>query len=154
MKRTPEQEAQEQKKYYIVEADALPEVFIKVAHAKELIKTGKAATVAAAAAVTGISRSAYYKYQGAIRPFQDLERGRIVTFQMLLCDRTGILSSVLSVFAGSGANILTIYQGIPANGTASVTISAGTEDMACEMEDLLTRIRMLEGVVKIDITAA
>ena len=32
-------------KYYIVEASALPEVFLKVAEAKRLLQTGEAATV-------------------------------------------------------------------------------------------------------------
>ena len=44
-------------KYYIVEASALPEVFLKVAEAKRLLTTGEAATVNDAALMTGISRS-------------------------------------------------------------------------------------------------
>ena len=32
-------------KYYIVEASALPEVFVKVAEAKRLLSTGEASTV-------------------------------------------------------------------------------------------------------------
>ena len=48
-------------KYYIVEASALPEVFLKVAEAKRLLSTGEAATVHAATKLTGISRSAFYK---------------------------------------------------------------------------------------------
>ena len=32
-------------KYYIVEASALPEVFLKVAEAKRLLSTGEASTV-------------------------------------------------------------------------------------------------------------
>ena len=46
-------------KYYIVEASALPEVFLKVAEAKRLLSTGEAATVNAATKLTGISRSAF-----------------------------------------------------------------------------------------------
>ena len=53
-------------KYYIVEAKALPEVFLKVAEAKWLLETGGAATVNEAAKLTGISRSAFYKYRDAI----------------------------------------------------------------------------------------
>ena len=47
-------------KYYIVEAAALPEVFLKVAEAKRLLSTGEVATVNDAARITGISRSAFY----------------------------------------------------------------------------------------------
>ena len=44
-------------KYYIVEAAALPEVFLKVAEAKRLLSTGEAETDNEAARITGISRS-------------------------------------------------------------------------------------------------
>ena len=46
-------------KYYIVEASALPEVFLKVAEAKRLLATGEATTVNQAAKMTDISRSAF-----------------------------------------------------------------------------------------------
>ena len=46
-------------KYYIVEATALPEVFLKVAEAKRLLQTGEASTVNDATQMTGISRSAF-----------------------------------------------------------------------------------------------
>ena len=46
--------------YYIVEASALPEVFLKVAEAKRLLSVGEASTVNEATRITGISRSALY----------------------------------------------------------------------------------------------
>ena len=66
-------------KYYIVEASALPEVFLKVAEAKRLLSTGEATTVNEATRMTDISRSAFYKYRDAILPFQNLMTGRIIT---------------------------------------------------------------------------
>ena len=58
-------------KYYIVAADALPEVFIKVAEAKRMMQTGEAATVGAATRMAGISRSAVYKYKDSVQPCND-----------------------------------------------------------------------------------
>ena len=89
-------------KYYIVEAQALPEVFLKVAEAKWLLETGEVATVNDAARATGISRSAFYKYRDSISPFQNLMAGRILTFQLLLRDMTGLLSSILTIFCRFG----------------------------------------------------
>ena len=125
-------------KYYIVEAKALPEVFLKVAEAKWLLETGEATTVNEAARATGISRSAFYKYRDAIAPFQNLMAGRILTFQFILRDVTGLLSSILTIFAQFGANILTINQTIPTNGCASVTISAETTNMSSGVEEAAT----------------
>ena len=93
-------------KYYIIEASALPEVFIKVAEAKRLLTVGEAATVNEATQMTGISRSAFYKYRDAVLPFRNMMSGRVVTFQLLLHDEPGALSSILSVFTQSKANIL------------------------------------------------
>ena len=113
-------------KYYIVEATALPEVFLKVAEAKRLLSTGAAATVNDAAKLTGISRSAFYKYRDSVFPFQNMMAGRIITFQLLLHDEPGILSSILQTFAAHKANILTINQTIPSGGCAAVTVTAET----------------------------
>ena len=47
-------------KYYIVAADALPEIFVKVAEAKCMMQTGEVSTVGEATRRVGISRSAFY----------------------------------------------------------------------------------------------
>ena len=140
-------------KYYIVEAKALPEVFLKVAEAKWLLETGEVATVNDAARATGISRSAFYKYRDSISPFQNLMAGRILTFQLLLRDMTGLLSSILTIFAQFGANILTINQTIPTNGCASVTISAETTNMTDGEEEMVRALGAISGVLKAEILA-
>ena len=140
-------------KYYIIEASALPEVFLKVAEAKRLLESGEATTVGEATKLTGISRSAFYKYRDAMMPFQNLMAGRIITFQLTVKDRTGVLSGILSIFAYNGANILTINQNIPTNGCAIVTISAETGELHITVEELLKRMSNISGVVKAEIVA-
>ena len=100
-------------KYYIVEASALPEVFLKVAEAKRLLSTGEASTVNEATRMTDISRSAFYKYRDSVLPFQNMMTGRIITFQLLLHDEPGLLSELLHVFAQAKANIITINSIVP-----------------------------------------
>ena len=65
----------------------------------------------------------------------------------------GVLSSVLAVFANTGANILTINQSIPINGTALVTISAETTGMLISSEELLSNIHDTGGVKKVEVIA-
>ena len=139
--------------YYIVEASVLPEIFRKVVETRRLLDTGEAETVNQAVRITGISRSAFYKYKDAVRPFQDMLHGRIVTFQLLLKDVPGLLSQVLNCFAGSGANILTINQGIPSNGSAVVTVNAETSGMEGSLQKLLEEIAGLKGVIRGEILA-
>ena len=143
-----------QPKYFVVEAQALPEVFLKVAEAKRMLETGEVETVNRATQLAGISRSAFYKYKDAVRPFNDMKTGRIITFYTMLKNNPGVLSDVLSIFAGSGANILTINQSIPTNGCAAVTISAETSEMQESIEEMMARALALEGVVRFDILAA
>lgn len=140
-------------KYYIVEASALPTVFLKVAEAKRLLSTGEAGTVNEATRMTDISRSAFYKYRDAVLPFQNMMTGRIITFQLLLHDEAGMLSSILSIFSERKANIITINSIVPTNGCAVVTISAETMDLTVTLEDMLREIRAASGVFKAEILA-
>ncbi len=140
-------------KFYIVAAEALPEIFIKVAEAKRMLQSGEVDTVGAATRMVGISRSAFYKYKDAVQPFNNMKVGRIITFYTMLKDNPGVLSNVLSIFADSGANILTINQSIPTNGCAAVTISAETSDMAETLEELIGQVSSADGVIKFEILA-
>ena len=140
-------------KYYLVAAEALPEIFIKVAEAKRMMQSGEVDTVGAATKMVGISRSAFYKYKDSVQPFNDMKSEHIITFYAMLKDTAGVLSRVLSVFAASGANILTINQSIPTNGCAALIVSAETSDMEESLEQLLGQVANLEGVVKFEILA-
>lgn len=140
-------------KYYLVSADALPEVFVKVTQAKELLETGAAHTVAEAVERVDLSRSAFYKYKDAIRPFRDMKRDSIVTFSAILYDKPGVLALLLTIFTESGANILTINQSIPTDGAALVTISVTTENMAVGTEELMNRLQAAQGVITVEILA-
>jgi len=140
-------------KYYIIESTALPDVILKVAEAKRLLETGEVTTVNEATRRLEISRSAFYKYRDAISPLQDMMTGRIVTFQFMLHDVPGILSTILGLYAKYACNILTINQTIPTNGSALVTISAETHNMSISMEELLSVLSSTAGVVKAEILA-
>ena len=140
-------------KYFIVEADAMPEIFRKVAEAKRLLETGEETTVNGATRAVGISRSAFYKYKDSVQPFNDMKSEHIITFYAMLKDNVGMLSKVLGVFATSGANILTINQSIPTNGCAAVTISAETSEMEETLEQLISDVSSLEDVIKFEILA-
>ena len=142
-----------QPKYYIIEASALPEIFIKVAEAKRLLTTGEVATVNEATKRMDISRSAFYKYRDAILPFQNMMKGRIITFQLMLHDEPGVLSALLMVYANQKANVLTINSIIPTNGHALVTISAELTDVAVSLEELLAELGGTPGVIKAEIIA-
>lgn len=143
----------EKPRYYLVEASALPEIFLKVAEAKRLLETGAVKTVNEAAQRTGISRSAFYKYRETVLPFQNAMTGRVITFQLLMHDEPGSLSSVLSVFAEHNANLQSINSIMPTNGSGILTISAETINVTVPLEELLRQLRESRGVIKAEILA-
>ncbi len=146
-------EQSQKPKYFIVESTVLPEIYLKVAEAKRLLETGEERTVNAATRRSGISRSAFYKYKDAIRPFQDMLHGRIVTIQILLRNEPGALSSVLNLLADQGGNVLTINQAIPNGSAAAVTVGLETGGLAGGLEELLAELRARPGVVRCEVLA-
>ena len=131
----------------------MPEVFLKVAEAKQLLQTGVVSTVNEATKLTGISRSAFYKYRDSVLPFQNMMHGRVITFQFLLQDKQGLLSSLLSLFADQKVNIQTINSIVPTNGCALLTISAETIELEAPLEDFLQQLSKVPGVIKAEIIA-
>ena len=134
-------------KYFIVEAEAMPEIFRKVAEAKRLLETGEQKTVNGAAQAVNISRSAFYKYKDCIF---DSENGReVITVMATLRDETGALQSLLAGISAAGASIVTINQSTPENGAALVAVTIRTDTMQMTPEELtekLSRQRMVVGV--------
>ncbi len=141
-------------KYYIVEASALPEIFLKVAEAKRLLATGEASNVNEAAKMMGISRSAFYKYRDAVQPFRNMNNSRIITFQFLLRDQPGALSAILATFVQQHTNLLTVNSITPSNGCAIVTVSAETSTSNASVDEMMRTFQQTPGVIKAEVLAA
>ena len=138
------------KQYFLVDADALPEIFSHVVAAKRLLADGKAANTSEAVRMAGISRGAFYKYRDAVFPYASVVERSIITVQAMLADQPGVLMAFVSAFYDMGANILTINQNIPVGGIAVVSISARTDSMSEKVTVLLERLRRIKGVQSVD----
>lgn len=133
----------------LVDASVLPDVFEKVLAAKRYLASGEAASATDAARMAGISRSAFYKYKNMVFPYDADGGGHILTVHFVLSDRPGVLSAVLAAFAEAGANVLTVNQNIPADGFASVSVSARTDRLELPPEQFLQQLNTLSGVRRI-----
>ena len=131
--------------YLVVDEKALPEVYQKVVKANALLESGEASTASEAVRIAGISRSVYYKYRDAVFPYTQKASSGILTVQVNLTDRPGVLVSLLTVFYRAGANILTVNQG-----RAFVSVSARIDKMEQTPGQLLENLKQVEGVIKID----
>lgn len=139
----------EEKKYFLIEEDAVPEVFHKVMEAKRYLATGKAKNSSYAAKKAQLSRSAFYKYKDKIMEYR-LADNNVITLFFSLEDLPGVLSSVINKLYECGANILTVNQNIPSDGVASVTISLRTSEITMAEPQLLEHLRQCAGVVRIN----
>ena len=133
----------------LVEASALPEVYVKVAQASDYLRTGQAASAVAAARMAGISRSAFYKYKDAVRRYDEPHTRPVMTLHGVLRDKPGVLSDVLGIFARANANVLTVFQDIPTGGNASVSVTADVGRMTVSSEQLIRQLEALPGVARI-----
>jgi chorismate mutase len=138
-------------KFYLVREDVLPEAMKKTLEAKELLERGKVESVAEAVKRVDLSRSAFYKYRDTVFPFHTVVKEKIITLFFHLEDRSGTLSRLLAVVADVGCNVLTIHQTIPLQGRANVTLSINTSGMTESIEDLLSKLKRLEFVDKVEV---
>ena len=138
-------------KYYVVRDKALPEVLQKVVEVKRLLEADKNLTVQEAAEQVGLSRSSFYKYKDDILPFSDNTRGKTVTLVTQMMDEPGLLSDLLHIVADYRANILTIHQTIPVNGSATVTLSVEVLSDTGNVAGMVEEIEHLKGVQNVKI---
>ncbi len=133
-------------KYLLVDREMLPECYLKVMDAKELILNGKAKDVSEASKMVGIARSTYYKYKDYVfAPNTDTEcRKAVISFS--LYHKSGLLSEALNVISGTGANILTITQNLPVNQRANVVISMDVSHVKGDISTLLDLLGAIDGV--------
>ena len=130
----------------LVNLSALPEIFIGVLKAKQMLASGDAKTASEAAEKCGISRSAFYKYKDSIFLYNEQN---VVNIRAQLLDESGILSEFLAVLYKFKANVLTVNQGIPSDNVAGLTVSVRIDTEKYSIEEMLDELNKLHGVVSV-----
>ena len=144
-------EQKSQSGFFLVQEQILPEAIKKTIRVKEMLKRGDVRTINEAVDSMGLSRSAYYKYKDYVFPFYEATRDKIVTLSILLRHRSGTLQSVLQVIAEEGGNVMTINQGLPARGAATVNISLETTKLRDGLQTLLEKVDVVDGGERLEV---
>ncbi|MGL5380867.1 ACT domain-containing protein [Clostridium sp.] len=139
--------------YLVIDKSVLPEVYEKVVNAKRLLKERKVKDITEAAKTVGISRSVYYKYKDYVFEFSETAQGKKVTFNMMIVDNKGVLSSILNYISEEGGSIITINQGIPMNGMANLTLTIDVSSLYGDLKSLLDNLANLPDVDKVEFIA-
>ena len=137
--------------FFLVKEDILPEAIKKTIRVKEMLKRGEARTINEAVASMDLSRSAYYKYKDYVFPFYEASQNKTITLALMLEHKKGVLSSVLGTIAAESGNVLTINQGLPLQGVANMTVAIETMNMTIDLEALMDKLRMVEGVKRLEV---
>ena len=137
--------------YLIVRADVLHDVFSKVIEVKKLLDSGEVYSVNSAVQQVKISRSAYYKYRDAVRPFAETKRGRMFSLLLQMENFAGILSATIEAIANSGARIVNLHQNMAIKGLSTVLVTLDDALMKDTKAELLTRLRRVHGIRTITI---
>ena len=135
--------------YYLVKEDILPSAIKKTIKVKEMLRRHDNMTINDAVSKMGLSRSA--KYKDFVLPFYEASINKIVSVSFVLDNKQGVLSNVLNMISEDKGNVLTINQGIPLQGVAVATISIETKNMNIDLEALLDKLRLVNGVRRLEV---
>jgi chorismate mutase len=128
--------------FFLVREEILPEAIKKTIR----VKRGDARTINEAVEKMELSRSAYYKYKDYVFPFYEASQNKIVTLTLLLEHKKGVLSSVLNTISADSGSVMTINQGV-----ANATVSIETANLSVDLEALLDKLRMVDGVKRLEV---
>ncbi len=134
--------------FVLVSTKVLPDVFEGVLKAKQLLSEGNAANASQAIKMAGISRSAFYKYRDYVFPYS-ADDGSLVGLNARLSDKAGVFSGLTAVLFEHGANLVTINQGAPIDGTAAVSLTIDTTHLRLSLDELLELLRETDGILSI-----
>ena len=128
--------------FLMVDAAVLPEVFLKVLKAKELLASGEARNISAATRAVDLSRSAFYKYKDCI--FDARSTQQIITVLATLLDENGALQALLGGISAAGGSVVTINQATPENGAAKVEVTVRTDTLRVSIEEMLAQLAQVD----------
>lgn len=134
--------------FYVVAADALPEVFKKVITAKELLENGEAKNISTAIKACDLSRSAFYKYKDSVFRAASNSTNEL-KLKAVLIDRAGVLSAFSNALFKSGANVITMNQAAPKEGLAYVSVVIGTDNIVAPISEFIKNLEHISGVISI-----
>ncbi len=135
------------RRFLLVDAEAVPEVFLQVLRAKDLLASGEAKNISAAARAAGISRSAFYKYKDSV--FESGNNRSVLTVIATLRDETGALQALLAGISSAGAGIVTLNQSLPENGTAQIAVTIRTSGMLISVDELTEKLAQQRTVIEV-----
>lgn len=140
-----------EKQYYIIREDVLPEAVQKTLKIKKALEDNPDLSILEASKKFDLSRSAFYKYKDTIFPVQDFKKDSVLSMSITLEDTPGILGRILAIVNEEKCSVITIHQTVPINNRATIIFSLNIDLSYTSIETLKTRIEQLENILKVNV---
>ena len=97
-----------EKQFYLVDFQVLPEAIKKTIRIKESFKNGRVKTINEALSAMNISRSAYYKYKDHVEPVTGAVKERSITYFIIMQSDFSLLNKVMRKIKKENNDVLSI----------------------------------------------
>ncbi|MBX5334590.1 ACT domain-containing protein [Rhodococcus fascians] len=140
------------RKFYLIREDVLPESVIKTLKVKDALKNNSNLSIYHAVKQFNLSRSAFYKYRETIFPVDEkILDQREFTLILYVNDIVGMLAQVLNAISQLKLSVLTIHQSVPIEDKATITLSLNARNSNLSIDEVIESLREINHVTKVDL---
>lgn len=140
------------RKFYLIREDVLPESVIKTLKVKDALKNNSNLSIYDAVKQFNLSRSAFYKYRETIFPVDEkILDQREFTLILYVNDIVGMLAQVLNAISQLQLSVLTIHQSVPIEDKATITLSLNARNSNLSIDEVFESLREINHVTKVDL---
>lgn len=138
------------RKFYLIREDVLPESVIKTLKVKDALKNNSNLSIYDAVKQFNLSRSAFYKYRETIFPVDEkILDQREFTLILYVNDIVGMLAQVLNAISQLQLSVLTIHQSVPIEDKATITLSLNARNSNLSIDEVIESLREINHVTKV-----
>ena len=116
-----------EKQFYLVDFQVLPEAIKKTIRIKESLKNGRVKTINEALSAMNISRSAYYKYKDHVEPVKGAVKERSITYFIMMQNDFSLLNKIMRKIKKENNDVLSINSGVAFGENVPTIISFKTK---------------------------
>lgn len=140
------------RKFYLIREDVLPESVIKTLKVKDALKNNSNLSIYDAVKQFNLSRSAFYKYRETIFPVDEkILDQREFTLILYVNDIVGMLAQVLNAISQLQLSVLTIHQSVPIEDKATITLSLNARNSNLSIDEVIESLREINHVTKVEL---
>lgn len=137
-----------EKQFYLVDFQVLPEAIKKTIRIKESLKNGRVKTINEALSAMNISRSAYYKYKDHVEVTGAVKE-RSITYFIMMQNDFSLLNKIMRKIKKENNDVLSINSGVAFGENVPTIISFKTKMTLADINLLAESIRRIKGIIRI-----